>query len=125
MHSVSANKCLLANVNGAKYQLGVLGTCSSAAARWRVWWDAGQLHSFMLESLYYPGDCLAYGASTLAPCGSDYVKSGWWVSSASGQHRELTGYPSLTYCASVDSSGAMTSSDCQTPSVGWQQWDFQ
>ncbi|OLE28151.1 MAG: hypothetical protein AUG49_03265 [Catenulispora sp. 13_1_20CM_3_70_7] len=91
-----------------------------------MWWDSGQLRAFMLESLYFPGYCLGFGEYTLAPCRSDDVKKSWWISSASGQHRQLTGYPYLTSCASVDSTTVgLAQSDCQTPSVDWQQWDIQ
>jgi len=80
----------------------------------------------MLESLFYPGDCYIYGASTLTTCHNDWVPGGWWTTTASGSHLELSAFDSGgQYCFAVsDVPSVDFGAECKTPAVDWQRWDI-
>jgi hypothetical protein len=123
VRSVHANLCVVVNSHGTEYQLPPLGACTDPGAQWRIWRDPSL--GFQLESLYYPGECLAYAASTLAPCSSDYVKTGWWLLWAAGQHSQLESYGSVGNCASVQSPAELGWDSCQSsPTPDVQLWDL-
>lgn len=124
VHNVQADKCLVVNTNGTEYQLPSLGACTSSAAQWRVWWDKDKF-GFMLESMYYPGACLPYDASTLTKCSStEWVGGGWWEVWGSGKHKEINPLGAAASCFSVGSSGGYESDQCNDPAPGWQLWDL-
>ena len=124
VHNVQADKCLVVNTNGTEYQLPSLGSCTSSAAQWRVWWDKDKF-GFMLESMYYPGACLPYDVSTLTKCSStEWVGGGWYEVWGSGKHKEINPIGSAASCFSAGSAGNYESDPCNDPAPGWQLWDI-
>lgn len=104
-------------------ELPPLGSCSGAAAQWRIWRD-GTKANVMFESLYYPGYCFGFNNPSLEPCSDNYIYMGWYTPSAVGQHWELKYYDGQDYCDTVDSTPFPGSQPCKSPAPDSQLWDI-